>query len=155
MKISKKEKNYKNGYDYAIFLLGLRMRTIGEIRAKMHDQKYSDEIINNVVDELIRRKFLDDMYYANVLVQSYKQYKPYGYMKVRYKMMEKKLSKEIISSELDENFTMEDEKIIAKRVLTKIGFKKDWELDKRQKAARGLAAKGFRMEVIRELVLFN
>jgi len=149
--------NSKHGYEYAMFLLDLRLRTEGEIRDKMRQRGYIQEVINTVVGQLIDLKYVDDNRFVSALIQNYKQNKSYGFFKIKQKLMEKRLPSALIESSLEEFFPVEDEIEVAKRFLLKefpkyLTDSTKFTYQEKQKIGQKLQARGFRMDVISKLV---
>ncbi len=132
----------EKAYNYAIYLLGLKLRTEGEIREKLRIKNYELRITEEVIKQLTENRYLDDQRYAEVYVENLKKYKNFGFFGIKKKLMEKRLPKEIIEAVLNEALSEEEELKIAKKLLNKIG-----EVEK-QKAAMRLKSKGFRTGVI-------
>ena len=164
---TKEPENADKAYEYAVFLLSLRLRTEGEIREKMSGRGYVEDVIESTIKKLLEQKYLDDKRFAEVFLENLKLYKNFGFYGIQKKFMEKKLPKEIISSALAEGLTVEDEIKIAKRILKKEGFEVKTRSDdgensyrtfdeesgkEKQKLAQKLRARGFRSEVISKLV---
>src|SRR3989344_1841643 len=106
----------ENAYNYAVYLLGLKLRTEGEMREKMRLKKYASSVINDVVGQLVANKYLDDQRYAEVYLDNLKKYKLFGFYGVKKKLMEKRLPSEIIESVLTDGLPVEEEEKIAKRL---------------------------------------
>src|SRR3989344_6295891 len=169
------EENQK-AYDYAMFLLNLRLRTEGELREKMRSKKYESGVVDEVIKRLKDLHYIDDQRFAEVYLENLKKYKSWGYFGAKKKLMEKKLPTNIIDKVLLEGMSEEDELEIAKRFLKKleVGIKPrkagsapggNYEekpqneittssdsYGARQKLAKKLASKGFRTSVISKLV---
>lgn len=167
---TREPENQAKAYEYAVFLLSLQLRTVGEIREKMEKRGYTSAVIGNVLDQLHSQKYLDDERYAEVFLDNLKQYKNLGYFGIKRKFMAKKLPPELISKILDEGLPLEDELKIAKRFLKKEGVEvkssaTDDEMDvsystydeaqgkQKQKIIAKLKSRGFRGETIARLVL--
>lgn len=138
-------------YDYAVFLLGIRLRTEGELREKMRLKRYNAETIDSVINQLKEQHYIDDQRFAEVFLENLKKYKSWGYYGIKKKMMEKKLPASIIEQVLSEGLSEEEELKIARR------FFKNHEYGimnyvEKQKAAQRLAAKGFRSGVISKII---
>lgn len=146
---TKEPDSAEHAYNYAVFLLGLRLRTEGEIRSKMKLRGYTDSAITTTVERLKDNKYVDDAQFAAVLLENFKLYKTYGYFLVKKKMREKLLPKDIIEQHMAEHFLLEDEIAIARRYLKKEGWE-GGELDfrERQKLSARLAGRGFRLDAI-------
>lgn len=148
--------DYDHAWQYALFLLNLSMRTVAEVREKMLKRGYDKKVINLVINNLQEEKYLDDNNYAEVFINSMKNYKSYGLIMMRKKMYEKKLPKEIIAEQLSNLVTEGDEQEIAARYIQKhFGeLKKIKKLDyeAKQKIVRRLASRGFSLDSIRGLI---
>src|ERR1700690_2671159 len=111
---TKEPNNANKAYEYAVFLLSLQLRTVGEIREKMEKRGYAPAIIENVLGQLHDQKYLDDERYAEVFLDNLKQYKNLGYFGIKKKFMVKKLPGDLIEKVLTEGLSLADELAIAK-----------------------------------------
>ena len=141
----------------------------------MEKRGYASAIIEQVINQLLANKYLDDERYAQVFLENLKQYKNLGYYGIKKKFMVKKLPAELINRVLDEGLSLEDELKIAKRFLSHssppiLGGVRggnssddvdgnvqynifDEELSKqKQKLSAKLKSRGFRSEVIAKLM---
>jgi regulatory protein len=141
--IMKEEK----AYSYAIYLLGLKLRTEGEIKSKLQIKNFKFQIIEQVILRLKENKYLDDQRYAEVYLDNLKKYKTFGYYGIKKKLMEKRLPSAIIESVLNKALSEEEEKKIAKRFVKKFELE-NMEYKEKQKLAQKMKSKGFRMGVI-------
>ncbi len=165
---TKEPENKEKAYEYAVFLLSLKLRTIGEMLKKMHDRGYSQAVIEKTVDELKAHKYLDDDRYAEIYLENLKTYRNFGFYGIKKKLMEKKLPMPLVEKLLAENLPLSDEIKIAERLLKREGFevaKKSVEEDihyqtysdaetnkEKNKLSNRLRARGFRSEVITRLL---
>jgi SOS response regulatory protein OraA/RecX len=115
---TKEPNNEAKAYEYAVFLLSLQLRTVGEVREKMIGRGYTSAIIEKVLKQLISQKYLDDERYAQVFLENLKTYKNLGYYGIKKKFKLKKLPTELVSKVLDEGLSLEDELKIARRFLS-------------------------------------
>ncbi len=148
-----------HGYEYAIFLLSLRLRTEGEIRAKMRERGYAAGVIEHVLQRLFDMNYLDDRKFAEVFVDNMKRFKHYGYQMIKQKMYQKKLDKLLIEEVLKEQLAPDDELAIARRFLEKefplyLTDKAKFSYQDKQKIAHRLQARGFRGQVIAQVIRF-
>jgi regulatory protein len=167
---TKEPQNELKAYEYAVFLLSLQLRTVGEVNEKMEKRGYASDIIAHTIAQLVDQKYLNDERYAEVYLDNLKQYKNLGYYGIKRKFMAKKLPSEIIEKVLSEGLPLEDELKIAKRLLKKEGvvakqsaddpessdnsystYNSEQSKDK-QKLSAKLKSRGFRGEVIAKLV---
>jgi SOS response regulatory protein OraA/RecX len=174
---TKEPENKDKAYEYAVFLLSLQLRTVGEIREKMLGRGYASAVIESTMEQLHSQHYLDDERYAEVFLDNLKQYKNLGYYAIKKKFMAKKLPAEIIGKVLDEGLPLDDELKIARRYLKKLSSPgvilnpnpsdDEESLDahdniyntydeqksrQKQKLAQKLKARGFRGDVIARLV---
>ncbi len=116
---TKEPENYEKAYEYAVFLLSLQLRTVGEVREKMMNRGYASAIIDSTLAQLIEQKYLDDERYAQVFLENLKKYKTFGFYGIKKKLMEKRLPSNIIERVLAEGLSEEEEIEIAKKYLIK------------------------------------
>lgn len=152
----KKPDDVDHGYDYALFMLNMSMRTEAELREKMVRRGYFPEIINAVVARLYSDRYLDDAHYAEVFIESMKRYKYYGSFMMKKKLYEKKVPKDIIDERLSELLSEDEEKEIAQRYVEKyfgaLNEVKKLDYDEKQKIMRRLLSRGFGLDIAKSLV---
>jgi regulatory protein len=164
---TKEPENAAKAYEYAVFLLSLKLRTVGEVLLKMQGRGYGENVIAEVLEKLKDQRYLDDQRYAEIFLENLKAYKNLGYYGIKKKFMEKKISTPLIESVLAQGLSLEDELKIMKRLLKKEGFEAKSKVDdgestyqtfdedsskQKQKIMNRLKSRGFRGEVIARLV---
>ncbi len=164
---TKEPENGEKAYEYAVFLLSLKLRTIGEVLTKMSERGYSQAVIEKTIDQLKQQRYLDDNRYAEIYLENLKAYRNFGFYGIKKKLMEKKLPLALVEKLLAENLSIKDEQKIAERLLKREGFEVkakstdeevhyrtyDEESDKeKNKLSNRLRARGFRSEVISRLL---
>jgi len=167
---TKEPENEIKAYEYAVFLLSLQLRTVGEVREKMSARGYTMSVVNRVITLLLGQKYLDDERYAEVFLDNLKQYKNLGYFGIKKKFLAKKLPNDLIEKVLAEGLSVEEELKIAKRFLKKEGVAvnsatADSEAEEnsystynseqskgKQKTTQRLKARGFRGDVRSKLL---
>ena len=75
---TKEPENVNKAYEYAVFLLSLKLRTIGEVLKKMQGRGYSPHVIDEVIERLKAQKYLDDQRYAEIFLENLKIYRNFG-----------------------------------------------------------------------------
>ncbi len=143
--LTKNINDYNHAYSYAIFLLGLRQLSIGELKEKMKRRGYSGDCIDKVLIELVNRRYLNDEDLARVMVRNFKSYKQYGFQMIKVKLIQKRIAKSLIEQVLEEDFTQKEEELVGRRLMIKLA--KEKKLDKNKMRAR-LLSRGFRSEVV-------
>jgi len=153
---TKQPDSLEHAYNYAIFLLGLSMRTEFEMRRKIIMRGYRANIAEDIIKKLYDEKLLDDRHYAEVYINNLKQYRTLGYYGIKKKLMEKLLPENYVEELLDLEITPEEELKSGKKFINKelgIDYKKSaLTQEQKQKLARNLRARGFRTDTIAKLV---
>lgn len=91
----------KNAMNKALRYVQYKPRSSGELSERMKKWGYSHERIEHVIDYLEDMDYLNDRKFAELYVDEMLG-KGFGYRKVRQKLFEKKLSREIIEEVLDD-----------------------------------------------------
>ena len=146
----KEPESFEKGYEYAVFLLSLRLRTTGEIREKMEGRGFAPSVVEKTISNLLKQKYLDDQKYAEIFLDNLKKYKSFGFYGIKKKMMLKKLPPSIINQILEEGLPVEEEMKIAEKFIKKQGSK--IENQDKKKIAQRLSFRGFRSDVVSKLV---
>lgn len=142
---------YQKAYEQAIKYLSIKMRSVGEMQEKLKVKKYPPKIIFQVLRELEDLRFLDDERYAQIFVENLKTYKNFGYYGIKQKLMQKKIPTDIVEQVLADFFSEEEELMVAKRFLNKL---RRQGRKKYEQIARSFSSKGFRTEVMREILSY-
>jgi len=158
----------ESAYDYAVFLLSLRLRTVGEVREKMEKRGFTQRVIEKTIDDLHSQRYLDDERYAEIFLDNLKAYKNFGYFGIKKKFLQKKLPLKLVDKILEHGLSKQDELVIAKRILKKEGFaikeqqedegvryssfRDDGQSKEKAKMANRLKSRGFRSDVIARLI---
>ena len=140
---------YELAYNQAIKYLSVRLHTTGELFDKLRKKKHPKDLAVRVIRRLEEIDFLNDQRFAQIFVENLKRYKSFGYYGIKAKLMQRKIPSEIIVSVLEEFLQVEEEMAVAKRFLAKL---KRQQREGYAKLSRSMASKGFRTEVIREVL---
>ena len=145
------KKNFEKAYAYAVYLLGLKLRTEGEMREKMRVKKHSQEAAEKVIQELLKNRYIDDQRYAEVYLENLKKYKHFGFYGIKKKLMEKRLPINLIEKVLNEGLSVEEEARVATRFLKKQLWVNQTQEERRKLGAK-LKFKGFRSDVVARFI---
>lgn len=152
----KEPESIEHGYNYALFLLNLSMRTVAEMQEKMTKRGYAHSVVTEVLTRLQEEHLLNDENYAEVMIESMKRYKYYGSFMIKKKLLEKKLPKEIILDKLEQMLSTEDEQEIALRYIEKecssLAEAKQLPQADKQKLMRRLLSRGFSASLVLDLL---
>ncbi|MFC1632634.1 regulatory protein RecX [Patescibacteria group bacterium] len=149
------ENSFEKAWKYAERFLTQQPRTSGQVRRKLSQRSYNEEIIEQVVAELKDSGFLDDRKYAEDYINNSVFYRPMGRIMLKQKLAQRLLHPDVIESTMQEFFTEDQER---KALLTAFE-KKDALLKnekdpkkKKEKLGRYLASRGFPAGLILEII---
>lgn len=78
-----------------------RLRSENELRARLKKKKFPPEIINQTLDSLREKRFLDDDYFAGAWIES-RLRKPLGLRRISEELKLKGIDRELIKKKIDE-----------------------------------------------------
>ncbi|MFD3156081.1 recombination regulator RecX [Haloimpatiens sp. FM7330] len=93
------EDNYMKGKNYALRLVEKNYKTENEIKEKLLKKEYSEKNIFRILNFLKEYKFVDDNKYAEIYIKE--KIRKYGKNKIKYKLLKKGVSEEVIITRLD------------------------------------------------------
>lgn len=144
-----KDTVYRRAKQKAIAILKYMDRTELELRNKLKQAYYSDEIIERTIDFIVSYHYIDDARYTANYITSKKATKSKKQIQVELyrKGIDKTLMEQYLDSELEN-----DDIAIQKAIRKKTQSPKDLTLEEKQKLIASLCRKGFSYEdVIRFL----
>jgi len=144
----KKKANKLPAWEYALYLLSLRLRTAGDLEQKMARKGYTPVEITEVIQRLTDLQFLNDEQFAQIYFDNLLKYKLFGYYGIKKKLIEKKIAPALVERLL-RGFSPAAELAIARKLLGRGRGKS------RQQQVRQLSGKGFRGDVIFKAVGVN
>ena len=138
----------------ALSYLNYRARSIEELKRKLEEKNFSNRVIRQVIDDLIRVGLLDDKQFAATYVHSRMVQKPMGKRLLRQELLSKGIDEEMADEAVDEGFGSRSETEVARGLIQKRlrGLnpgKKDLE-KQRKRLSDFLFRRGFNWEVINE-----
>ncbi len=151
------EKKIKEMRDYDEFgygkkaaysFLAYKPRSKKELVKKLKQKKVSDSIIDDIIELLVKQKYLDDKSYAKSYLEDKLNSKPIGRKLAKLKLFEKGIDKELIETTIDENYSEDKEFELAAKLMEKFEKKVKYKdpADKKNKCYRYLISKGFDYE---------
>lgn len=84
----------------AIKYLSYRQRSIKEVKDHLNRKGYEPSIIENTIDHLLEKNYLNDYAFAESFIRDKSYLNKYGINKIRYELLNKGVSKEIIAKTL-------------------------------------------------------
>ncbi len=135
--------------------LGRRQHSTSELRIKLKQKRYETELINEVLDDLKKKNFLDDTKFAEMFVEEKMKLKLWGEQKLRSELVKRGIKSEIITDVLANKISEEDKlnnaMIIASK---KYDTLKNRNVEKdviKRKLITFLNSRGYNYDVIKEV----
>jgi regulatory protein len=136
----------KKVYDKAIELLKIRPHHSFELTKKLLMRGFDREEVASVIQKLQEENLIDNAQFAQAYLDELIRNKSFGFYGLKAKLMSRGIASNEAEQLLKENLSLEKEKEIALQVVERTG-----DLDK-VKLAQKLQRKGFRGDVIREVI---
>ena len=148
------EKELSKAKSYVYGILARRMYTTKEIRDKLADRGYVDEIIQDVIAVLERYGYLNDRTFAEEWIRSRMQGKPKGKFALRYELLRKGIEKSIIEDALNQAFDESKEVDIALELARRKirSYRGDDPTVARRKLQGFLLRRGFNFETVNDVI---
>ncbi len=96
----------EKGMTFALNLLTFRARTEKEVEKRLKERGYPQEIIEEIIEKLIKLKYLDDKSYADDFIRNRVKY---GTRKLKIDLRQKGIDNEMVQECLDECLDAETE----------------------------------------------
>jgi regulatory protein len=133
-------------YEKAVQLLKIRPHHSGELSRKLLMRGFSAVEVQQTINQLKEQGMLNDDQFAQLFLESLIKYKSFGFYGLKSKLLQRGLASNDAERLLKENLSLDQEKEIAMKIVGKVP-----DLD-RQKLAQKLSRKGFRTEVISQII---
>lgn len=147
----KKEILEKRAKLRAMHLLERMDRTEAELRNKLKRDLYPEDIVEIAMQYVISFGYIGDRAYAKRFVESRQHSK--SKLEIKMSLLQKGISKEIISEVLEEYYDDEDESAAIQKLLEKKRFSPATATEEEKKKIYGyLLRKGFSYEDIRQVI---
>lgn len=135
------------------YILG-KLKTKYEVRLKLKENGFAEDVIDEVLDILEKEEYLNDKVYCEIFIEDKKKLNGYGKNKIKSLLIQKGISKNIFEGFLNE-FEYDEEFDNA----LKMGIKKlellsneEDNFKKKQKIINYLAYRGFGFDVINDVL---
>lgn len=138
----------------AINYISGKLKTKYEVRLKLKENGFAEEVIDEVLDILEKEEYLNDKIYCEIFIEDKKKLNGYGKNKIKSLLIQKGISKNIFEDFLNE-FEYDEEFDNA----LKMGIKKlellsneEDNFKKKQKIINYLTYRGFGFDVINDVL---
>lgn len=144
----------KRAKDRALNFLSYRDRSEKEIRTKLRDVGYDENIIEWVIGELKRLKFLDDERFAQSFAQTQMITRPVGEYFLKRELKQKGVAEELIEQTIEKTYGEKDQFSVAlelaqQRKKRYIGID---EVKAKKRVSDFLLRRGFSWDVVAEVM---
>lgn len=147
------EEQIRKAKDSAFSLLSYRARSEQEIRQRLHQKEYPDDVIDPVIQDLIRLGLIDDSQFAKDWVESRLRSRPTGKTRLAIELRKKGIHSNVLENAL-ESIDSDDEVAMALEIATHKNEKmRDEDTSTRRRhLASLLQRRGFSWEIIRTVL---
>ena len=139
----------------ALRYLGRRAHSASELRIKLLQKKYEMDLINEVIEYLRNKNYLDDLEFARQFSKDKMELKSWSKKKTLAALIKKGVKTDIIEDVLNENYNEESEfenaMIAARKKLKSIKMKSKDTNEIRNKLSSFLALRGYDYETVKEI----
>ncbi len=144
----------KKAKDRALKFLSYRDRSEQEIRTKLKDIGYYEKIIDWVIGELKRTKFLDDQRFAQSYAQTQMITRPMGEYFLKRELKQKGLDAELIEQTVEKIYEEKDQVSVAVELAQqrKKRYKNVDEVKAKKRVSDFLLRRGFSWDVVSEVM---
>ena len=151
--LKKEEQECAN--NYALKLLNFKMRTSNEIKKRMREKEYSDEVIENTIDYLNYLNYLDDREYTQKFIRDKSNLKKMGKERIKRELYAKGVDDEMIKEELENIVDEDDEYETAMELAVKkleTTYKNDDKNARYRKLGGFLQRRGYSMGIVMKIL---
>lgn len=140
----------KSAKDRALKFLSYRDRSEKEIKTKLKDIGYEDDIIDWVIAELKRLKFIDDERFAQSYAQTQMITRPMGEYYLRRELKKKGLNAELIEQTVEKVYDERDQFSVALELAQqrKKRYRNIEEIKAKKRISDFLLRRGFSWDVV-------
>lgn len=142
---------YAKAYQKADRYIGFKMRTEKEVRNKLNEEGYADEIIERVISSMIKYRYIDDLSYAIMYAKDCRKLKKWGPERIKAELYKKGVNTEFIETALSESDSEDTEEIINS-LLEKRIKNTPIDLKEKQKHINFLLRRGFKYDDIKNAI---
>lgn len=138
----------------AINYISGKLKAKYEVKLKLKENGFAEEVIDEVLDILEKEEYLNDKIYCEIFIEDKKKLNGYGKNKIKSLLIQKGISKNIFEDFLDEFEYDEEFDNALKMGIRKLNLLSNEEdkFKKKQKIINYLAYRGFGFDVINDVL---
>jgi len=146
-------RNFKDPLTYALYLVELRDRSVGEVEEKMRRKKFGEKEIAEVISFLESKNFVNDQRFAERFVREKQELQHWGQYRIKSELKRKHISDELINEILSTQ--SDNTEIDAAREAADLWRRKNPNCPKEkiyQRLGAFLSRRGFSYDVVKEIL---
>ena len=140
----------------AFSYLGRRYHSVFELRMKLRQKKYDKEQVEEIINDLVENKYLDDVEFSRLFTDENIRLKLWGRNKIKGELFKRGVDTEIVNEVLDEKFPdgndVKNAVILAEKKYKILQSRKLEEIKLKQKLLSFLSSRGYDYETSKEAV---
>lgn len=141
---------FNRAKNFALNKISYSQKSTYEIRQKLKEQKFSEDIIEKILAYLDSYGFLDDEAYVKAYIRDKDEISSWSRGKIRYMLKQKHIDENLIEDNIcliDDEREVEKAKFFADKKI-----KNDFSYENRARVFRHLAGKGFDIDIINQVL---
>ena len=138
---------FNKAKNFALNKISYSQKSTYEIRQKLKEQKFSEDVIEKIIEYLDSYGFLDDESYVKSYIRDKDEISNWSRGKIRFMLKRKHIDDNIIE---DYIYMISDEREAEKARF--FADKNDFSYENRAKIFRHLASKGFDVDIINQVL---
>ncbi len=120
-------------YNSALLLLGYRMRSCAEMKKRLLEKQYPENIIDEIIDKLLKIGYLNDAEFANAFAHDKVKSKKIGPMALRIEFIPHKIDSDILDGIINRIYDKYPIPDLIKQLLDKKKIQFGTKLDQKTK----------------------
>lgn len=151
--LKKEEQECAN--NYALRLLNFKMRTEDEVKKRMREKEYTEDIIENTVEYLKELKYINDEDYARKFIKDKSKLNNIGVERIKRELYMKGVDPEITKREIEDIIDSDEEYEKAMEIAIKKAnttYKNDDRNAKYRKLGGFLQRRGYSMDTVMKIL---
>lgn len=145
----KNELVYIKAQDVALYYIGYKMRTESEVRKKLLEKEFTEDIIERVIDFLIKYHYIDDEAYCISYIKQRLRLNPKGKYVLKMELKQKGIKESIICRTLEE-LDIDEFSDIVKLLEKKCYDLEDIDEKEKKRLILFLQRRGYSYDIIKE-----
>ena len=89
---------YEEAYSKSVNYIGIRLRSINEMKVYLKNKKYSEEVIDNTIERLIKNNLLNDAVFTQAFINDKLNFTTMGPYKIELELKKHNIDNNIIST---------------------------------------------------------